>query len=50
MIVPNQPLTRLLRVGLSGEATIETGFANVLGEQTWAASIAPLFRKPPLYE
>jgi len=31
MLTPNQPLARLLRVGLSVEATVETGLEDVVG-------------------
>lgn len=48
VIVPNQPLTRLLSGGLSGEAAIEKGFANVLRKQTWAALIKLTFHSVPL--
>ena len=37
VIAPNQPLTRLLRVGLSVETTIETQLADVVGQHRDAA-------------
>lgn len=33
LVLPGQPLARLLRVGLSVETTIHTGLANVVGQQ-----------------
>lgn len=47
VIAPNQPLARLLRVGLSVETTIETNLADVVGEHRKAAepAVASLF--PP---
>jgi len=46
VIAPNQPLARLLRVGLSVETTIETRLADVVGqhrdaEQPAVADLAP---------
>lgn len=47
VIAPNQPLARLLRVGLSVETTIETNLADVVGEHRKAVqpAVASLF--PP---
>jgi membrane fusion protein (multidrug efflux system) len=43
MLSPNQPLARLLRVGLSVEATIQTGLEDVVGaHRTFDAGLADL--------
>ncbi|MCB8884083.1 HlyD family secretion protein [Acidisoma cellulosilytica] len=38
LVLPNQPLARLLRLGLSVETTVHTGLANVVGRDSSAAS------------
>lgn len=46
MLSPNQPLARLLRVGLSVEATIETGLEDVVGaHRTFEAAMTDPSKK-----